>query len=128
METTSEKEAPWTLVTRKSRAPLQPPPSGITTKNKYEALITIDTREQGLQEETTPAAHSGYYKMKQWVLIVGDSLLKGTEAPICQPDREAPEVCYLPGAKVQDVTKRVPQLVKSTDYLICTVTLSCRHK
>jgi len=48
--------------------------------------------------------------------VVGDSLLRGTEAPICRPDREAHEVCCLPGAKVRDVTETVPQLVKSTDY------------
>ena len=50
------------------------------------------------------------------MLSKGDSLLRGTAAPICQPDREACEVCCLPGAKVRDVTERVPQLVKSTDY------------
>jgi len=80
VETTNEKEAPWTLVTHQSRTLLQPPPSSITTKNKYEALITIDTQEQGLQEETTPAAHSGYIKKKRRVLVVGGSLLMGTEA------------------------------------------------
>ena len=47
---------------------------------------------------------------------MGDSLLRGTEVPICWPDRESREVCCLPGAKVQDVAERVPQLVKSTDY------------
>jgi len=48
--------------------------------------------------------------------VVGDSLLKGAEAPICQPDKEAREVCCLLGAQVQTVAKRVPLLVKSTDY------------
>jgi len=47
---------------------------------------------------------------------VGDSLLRGTEVTFCQPDREAREVCCLPGAKVRDVAKSVPLLVKSTDY------------
>jgi len=47
-----------------------------------------------------------------------DSLLRGIEAPICRPDREACKVCCLPGAKVRDVAKRVPQLVKSTDYYL----------
>jgi len=94
------------------------PPSSITTKNKYEASTTIDTQEQGLQEETTPAAHGRYHKNKQWVLVVGDSLLSGTKAPICLPDREAHKVCGLLGAKVQDVAERVPQLVKSTDYYL----------
>jgi len=43
-------------------------------------------------------------------------MLRGTEAPICRLDREARDVCCLLGAKVQDVAKRVPQLVKSTDH------------
>jgi len=47
---------------------------------------------------------------------MSDSLLRGTEAPICRPNTEARKVCCLPGAKVRDVTERVPQLVKSTDY------------
>jgi len=47
---------------------------------------------------------------------VGDSLLKSTEVPNCQPDRESQEVCCFLGAKVQDVTERVPQFIKSTDY------------
>jgi len=118
VETTSEKEAHWTLVTHKSRTPLQPSPSSTATKNKYKALTTIDIQEQGLQEETTPAAHSGYRKKKQQVLMVGDSLLRGTGATICRPKREARKVLCLPGAKVHDVTERVPQLVKSTDYYL----------
>jgi len=56
VETTNENEAPWTLVTRKSRTALQPPSSSITTKTKYEALTTIDPQEQNLQEKSTPAA------------------------------------------------------------------------
>jgi len=47
--------------------------------------------------------------------MLGDSLLKGTEVPIFRPDREAREVCCLPGAKVQVVAERLPLLVKSTD-------------
>ena len=111
VETTNETEAPWTLVTHKSRTPLQRPPSSIATNNKYEALTTVDTQEQGLQEETTPAAQSGYPKKKQRVLVVGDSLLRGTETPICQPDGEAHKVCCLPRPEVRDVAKSVPQPV-----------------
>jgi len=65
VETNNEIEEPWTLLTCRSRTPLQPPPSRRTIENKFEALITIDTQEQCLQEETTPAAHSGYCKKKR---------------------------------------------------------------
>ena len=43
------------------------------------------------------------------------TLLRGTEAPVCQPVRESPQVCCLPGDKAWDVTERVPQLVISWD-------------
>ena len=46
---TMEDEAPWTLVTHKSRAPLQSPLSRINTNNRYETLTAADTYEQGLQ-------------------------------------------------------------------------------
>ncbi|XP_029864855.1 uncharacterized protein LOC115339276 [Aquila chrysaetos chrysaetos] len=86
---TAENAAPWTLVTHKSRTLLRSPPSSITAKNRYEALTAVDTHEQGLRGETVPAAHSGYRKKKRRVLVVGDSLLRGTEVPICRPDRES---------------------------------------
>jgi len=64
VEGTTDNEAPWTLVTHKSRTPLQPPLSSITTENRHQALTAINTQEQCLPEETIPAAHSGYRKKK----------------------------------------------------------------
>ena len=61
----TENEAPWTLVTHKSRILLQSPPCSITTKTRYEALTAVDTHEQGLQGEIVPVAHSRYCKKKQ---------------------------------------------------------------
>lgn len=55
---TTEK-APWALVTHKSRTLLQSSPSNLSTKNRYEALTPRGIREQGLYEETVPAAQSG---------------------------------------------------------------------
>lgn len=50
------------------------------------------------------------------VLVIGDSLLRGTEAPICRPDDFSREVCCLPGARIRGVTERLPSLVTPTDY------------
>ena len=50
------------------------------------------------------------------MIVVGDSLLRGTEAPTCRPDALSREVCCLPGARIRDVTERLPSLVQSTDY------------
>ena len=110
----TETEAPWTLVSHRSRAPLQSSPSSFTTKTRYEASTAVDTHEQDAQGETLPTAHSGYRKEKRRVLVAGDCWLRGTEAPTCRPDRESREVCCLLGARIQDVAERVPQLVKST--------------
>lgn len=49
------------------------------------------------------------------VLVVGDSLLKGTETSICWSDRNSQELYCLPGAKIWDIAERVLQLVKSTE-------------
>ncbi|CAM9913947.1 unnamed protein product, partial [Bubo scandiacus] len=64
MVNTTESEAPWTLMTYKSRTLLQSPPSSITTKTRYEALTAADTHKQGLQGGTVPATHNGYHKRK----------------------------------------------------------------
>ena len=48
--------------------------------------------------------------------MVGDSLLRGTEGPVCRPDLSCREVCCLPGAWVRDITRKLPELVHPTDY------------
>jgi len=53
-------------------------------------------------------------KKRQRMLVAGDSLLRGMEAPICRPDAFSREMCSLPGAHIEDVTKRLPSLVQST--------------
>ena len=53
---------------------------------------------------------------KRRVIVIGDSLLKGAEGPICRPDPLHREVCCLPGVRVKDVRKKLPSLVRPTDY------------
>ena len=55
-------------------------------------------------------------KKSRWVIVVGDSLLRGAEGPICPPDPLHREVCCLPGARVRDVLDKLPDLVNSSDY------------
>lgn len=50
------------------------------------------------------------------MLVVGDSLLKGTETPFCQSDRKSWEVCCFLKVKIQDTAMGMPQLAKSTGY------------
>jgi len=51
----------------------------------------------------------------------GDSLLRGTEGPICQRDPSHRAVCCLPGARVRDVAKELPGLVQPSDYYLLLV-------
>jgi len=55
-------------------------------------------------------------KKKRGVIVTGDSLLRGTEGPICQLDPSHREVRCLPGARVRDVAKKLPGLVQPSDY------------
>ena len=49
---------------------------------------------------------------------VGNSLLRGTETPICLLDTLSREVYCLLGACVRDATKRLPSLVPSINYCL----------
>ena len=53
---------------------------------------------------------------KRRAVIIGDSLLRGTEGPICRSDPSHREVCCLPGARVRDVARNTTRLVKPSDY------------
>jgi len=55
-------------------------------------------------------------KKKRRVIVIGDSLLKGTEGPICRSEPSHREVCCLPGAWVRDVGRKLPGLVRPSGY------------
>ena len=50
------------------------------------------------------------------MIVVGDSLLRGAEGPICRPDPTRREVCCLPGARVRDIARKLLNLVCPSDY------------
>jgi len=72
--------------------------------------------EPSQASRSAPLLTSSVTKKRQWVTVAGNSLLRGTEAPICQPDALPRVVCCLPGAGIRDVTKRLSGLVQFTDY------------
>jgi len=49
-------------------------------------------------------------------MVVEDSLLKGTEDPVCPADPPHSEVWCLPGAWVTDITRKLPRLAQPSDY------------
>ena len=59
------------------------------------------------------------------VIVVGDSLLQGTEGPICRPDPTRREVCCLPGARVRDISKIIPGLIQPSDYYPLLIIQAC---
>lgn len=50
--------------------------------------------------------------------VVSDSLLMGTEDPICHPDVLSREICCSSGACIKDVTEMLPDLEHPTDYYL----------
>ncbi|XP_055522044.1 uncharacterized protein LOC129716197 isoform X1 [Leucoraja erinacea] len=45
-------------------------------------------------------------------IVVGDSIVRGTDRGFCGNRRDARMVCCLPGARIQDVTDRVQKILK----------------
>jgi len=66
--------------------------------------------------QSSPRVMTASAKKKRRVIVIGDSLLRGTEGLICRPDPSHREVCCLPGARVRDIAKKVPGLVRPSDY------------
>ncbi|XP_060129222.1 uncharacterized protein LOC132591937 [Zootoca vivipara] len=90
------------------------------------SLITVDEEYEDEQQsqssgnmqvtlEGTAHGRIPTKPMKRRVVVIGDSLLRGTEAVICGPDKMSREVCCLPGAKIKDVTERLQGIIKPTD-------------
>ncbi|KAK4822673.1 hypothetical protein QYF61_019040 [Mycteria americana] len=62
-------------------------------------------------EERTSHINTTSTRKRRRVIVVGDSLLKGTEGPICRTDPPLREFCCLPGARVKDITRVLPSLL-----------------
>lgn len=70
----------------------------------------IQRFKQKTPEKSLPGESLNYIPFVRWittfwVVVVGDSLLGGTESPIHQPVPSHREVCCLPGAQVQENTR-----------------------
>ena len=76
---------------------------------------SLPRREPRLRQ-SPPCLETASVRKGRRGIVVGDSLLWGTEGSICRPDPTCKEVCCLPGARVRDITRKLPKLVRSTDY------------
>ncbi|XP_069588568.1 uncharacterized protein [Ranitomeya imitator] len=113
----------WKHVTKRSKKTMEKSPT-TQLKNRYQ--IFVEDEDGTPKDEAIPASKKEKGKPQQVtakstakkhrrVVVVGDSLLRGTEAAICRPDITAREVCCLPGAMIKDVTDRIPKLFSSKD-------------
>ncbi|KFQ60646.1 hypothetical protein N334_01172, partial [Pelecanus crispus] len=105
-----------------------PSPSQLPLHNRYGALeVEGQASGEGGEGEgparglpranqSAPQITTALVKKKRRVIVVGDSLLWETEGPICRPDPSHREVCCLPGAQVRDITKKLPDLVRPSNY------------
>ncbi|KAK4832349.1 hypothetical protein QYF61_021878 [Mycteria americana] len=125
----AEKEIDWWCQAlpplRQEQEQQQPP---VPLHNRYEALEvegqSVEDGDDSLSrpevlprsEERTSRLTTTSTRKKRRVIVVGDSFLKGTEGPICRTDPPLREVCCLPGARVKDVTRVLPSLVRPLDY------------
>ena len=64
----------------------------------------------------TPHLTAASTRKYRRVVVIGDSLLRGTEGPICRPEPTHKEVCCLPGARVRDISRKLPGLIRPSDY------------
>ena len=80
-----------------------------------EARQDLPRREPKLRQ-SPPCLETSSVREGRREIVVGDSLLRGMEGPICRPNPTCREVCCLPGAHIRDITRKVPGLVCSSDY------------
>nr|XP_014432603.1 uncharacterized protein LOC106732511 [Pelodiscus sinensis] len=108
------------LVTTGSRQCSTPAPYPPTAVLENHSVLDMGDKESPpWAEEKKPctpkagrfAATTG--RRKHRVVVIGGSLLRGTEAPICHPDIVCREVCCLPGAHIQDVTDGLSWMIQS---------------
>ncbi|KAK4815696.1 hypothetical protein QYF61_006679 [Mycteria americana] len=121
----AEKEIDWWCQAlpppRREQERQQPP---VPLHNRYEALeVGGQAMEDGDDSPSTPEVspradertsriNTTSTRKRRRVIVVGDSLLRGTEGPICRTDPPLREVCCLHGARVKDVTRILPSLGK----------------
>ena len=57
------------------------------------------------------------------LVVIGDSLLRGTEGSTCQPDPTCMKVCCLPRAQVKDISRKLPDLIGANTGILGFLTM-----
>ena len=122
-------EEEWQQVSAwRRRQPLSRPTSVplVPLCNRYEALkpegVVSDDDVGALPpslpkvRRSAPRLKTASSKKERRVIVVGDSLLRGTEGPVCRRDPTRREVCCLPAARVRDISRKLPSLIRPSGY------------
>lgn len=62
-------------------------------------------RREPKARQSPPCLETASVRRERKVVVVGDSLVRGTEGPMCRPDPSRREVCCPPGAWVRYITR-----------------------
>ncbi|XP_066858120.1 uncharacterized protein [Anser cygnoides] len=110
----------------RQRPSLLASPSQVPVHNRFEALelerpvgedvFKSPPRRLPRARKSTPCLKTAFTKKERRVIVVGDSLFRGPEGPVCRPDPTCREVCCLPEAQVKDIAQNLPSLVCPSDY------------
>lgn len=66
--------------------------------------------------QLTPHLKSASTRKDRTVIVIGSSLLRGMEGPVCWPDPTRREVCCLSGVRVRDISRKLPSLIHPSYY------------
>lgn len=121
-------EEEWRQVPARHRRqchPIQAPLSQVPFHNRFEALelegpvaeeeVESVARRMLRMRKSTLRLRTACIRTEKREIVVGDSLLRGTEGTICRPDPTHKEVCCLPGTRVRDIARKLPRLVWPSD-------------
>ena len=92
-----------------------------------EAIKDLPRREPKARHSPSHFGTASFRKERN-VVVLDDSLLRGTEGPICRLVLSHWEVCCLPGAWVRDITRKFPKLVRSMDYFPLIIVKVCNDE
>lgn len=119
MEVQEHKAARWVTVRKKGRGKsVREASPKLVHPNKFARLADegdVGSEIALLQQDTTPVCSSKMGNRSagqaRQVLVVGDSIIRGTDRAICHKDRDRRTVCCLPGARVRHIADRVDRLL-----------------
>ena len=109
----------WVTVRKGKRQVLESTPVAVPLDNKYSCLSTVGgdslpgESDSGQASGTVdgPVAQKGRDRRRR-TIVIGDSIVRGTDRRFCGADRESRMVVCLPGARVRDISDRIQGILK----------------